>query len=82
MAAFSHLAFAHFYGASYRLPVQVIDLVTDIPTLQLVGLNRALWDVDRSGRDPEIKKWPRWKVKFCTVEDFASDDEYWLFQYN
>ncbi|TEB30286.1 hypothetical protein FA13DRAFT_1774808 [Coprinellus micaceus] len=48
----------HFYGASYRLPIQVMDLVTDIPTLQLVGLNRALWDVDRSDRDPEIKKWP------------------------
>jgi hypothetical protein len=82
LAAFSSLTFAHFYGASYRLPIQVMDLVTDIPTLQLVGLNRALWDVDRSDRDPEIKKWPRWKVKFCTVEDFDSHDQYWLFQYN
>lgn len=59
-----------------------MDLVTDIPTLQLVGLNRALWDVDRSDGDPEIKKWPRWKVKFCAAEDFDSHDQYWLFQYN
>lgn len=59
-----------------------MDLVTDIPTLQLVGLNRALWDVDRSCADAEINKWPRWKVKFCTRDDFDSDDEYWLFQYN
>lgn len=82
LATFPKLTFAHFYGAFHRLPILLIDLATEVPKLELVGLNRALWNVDRSQQELELKKWPRWKIKFCVEEDFAFEDDFWLFQYN
>mgnify|MGYP001442263905 CR=1 FL=1 len=82
MSTLPKLTFAHFYGAFGRLPILLIDVVTEVPTLQTVGLNRALWNVNRHGPELELLKWPRWKIKFCTPEDFECDDHFWLFQYN
>ncbi|KAF5326060.1 hypothetical protein D9611_000283 [Ephemerocybe angulata] len=82
LATCRHLTFAHFYGIFNRLPLLLIDLATDVTSLKMVGLNRALWDVDRSGPELELKKWPRWKIKFASEEDFECEDAYWLFQFN
>lgn len=82
LSGLRYLKFVHLYSAFGRLPLLLIDIATEVPTVEMVGLNRALWTVDRSSPELELKKWPRWKIKFCTEEDFPCGDEYWLFQYN
>ncbi|TFK23144.1 hypothetical protein FA15DRAFT_656930 [Coprinopsis marcescibilis] len=77
------LAFVHLYGIRSRLPLTLQDF-SPAKNVKLLGLNRALWDVVRGGTevDFELRKWPRWKIKYCTEEDFEDEDYYWLFKYN
>jgi hypothetical protein len=82
LADLRHLTFVHLYSTFGRLPLLLADVASEIPGVEMVGLNRALWNVDRSGGELELKKWPRWKIKFSTKEDFLCEDDYWLFQYN
>ena len=65
-----------------RLPVLLEDLVNEATSLEMVGLNRALWTIDRVGDEVIVDKWPRWKIKFCVEEDFFCEDDAWLFKYN
>ncbi|KAH6914011.1 hypothetical protein BKA70DRAFT_1260171 [Coprinopsis sp. MPI-PUGE-AT-0042] len=76
------LSFFHMYGISTRLPLKLDDIAVTAVNVKLVGLNRALWDVMARSPELELRKWPRWKIKFCVEEDFEDSDHYWLFQYN
>ncbi|KAF4620778.1 hypothetical protein D9613_000855 [Agrocybe pediades] len=82
LAGLPDLTFLHLYGAFTRLPVLLEDLVYEAKGLQMVGLNRALWAIDRVGDEVITEKWPRWKIKFCVEEDFYCEDDAWLFKYN
>lgn len=75
IAKLENLAFLHLYGTVRRLPILLEDLASDAPNLRMIGLNRALWSVEREGTSIVTKKWPRWKIKFCTEDDFLSDDD-------
>ncbi|KAF9486032.1 hypothetical protein BDN70DRAFT_822873 [Pholiota conissans] len=77
-----HLSFLHLYGVVSRLPVLIGDLAEEAPGLNTIGLNRALWSIDRVGSEILTTKWPRWKIKFCVEADFCSPDDSWLFKYN
>lgn len=48
----------------------------------MVGLNRALWDINRVGDELFFDKLPRWRIKFAVDEDFLCDEDAWLFKYN
>ncbi len=65
-----------------RLPILLEDLATEIKGLRMIGLNRALWNVDRVGSEILTTKWPRWKTKFYVEDDFYCEDDAWLFEYN
>ncbi|KAF8911518.1 hypothetical protein CPB84DRAFT_1812353 [Gymnopilus junonius] len=83
IAKLSRLKFLHLYGTVTRLPILLDDLIEEAPGLEMVGLNRALWNIDRVGAaDKPLVKLPRWKIKFCIEEDFLSPDDAWLFKYN
>lgn len=77
-----HLSFFHMYGTLTRLPLKLDDIAITAANVKLMGLNRALWDVVARTPELELRKWPRWKIKFCVEEDFEDPDHYWLFQYN
>jgi len=64
------------------LPILLEDLATEGKGLQMIGLNRALWNIDRVGPEITMEKWPRWKIKFSVEEDFLCADDAWLFKYN
>lgn len=76
------LSFFHLYGVVTRLPLLLVDVASEVKTLKMVGLNRALWDINRAGPELILTKWPRWKIKFCTEEEFCCEDDAWLFKYN
>ncbi|KAF8806578.1 hypothetical protein BYT27DRAFT_7167997 [Phlegmacium glaucopus] len=82
IARLPHLTFLHFYGVSARLPILLEDLAAEGKGLQMIGLNRALWNIDRVGSEIITDKWPRWKIKFSVEEDFLCPDDAWLFKYN
>lgn len=83
IAKLPRLTFLHLYGTVSRLPILLDDLIQEAPGLQMVGLNRALWNIDRVGEpDKPLDKLPRWRIKFCSEEDFFSADDAWLFKYN
>jgi len=82
IASLPHLTFLHLYGVSARLPVLLEDLAIENKGLQMIGLNRALWNIDTVGSDITTEKWPRWKIKFSVEEDFLCADDAWLFKYN
>ncbi|PPQ87473.1 hypothetical protein CVT25_008209 [Psilocybe cyanescens] len=76
------LTFLHLYGVVVRLPILLEDLAFEAKGLQMIGLNRALWDIERVGLELVKNKYPRWKIKFCVEEDFLCADDAWLFKYN
>ncbi|KAF8161324.1 hypothetical protein B0H34DRAFT_652695 [Crassisporium funariophilum] len=82
IAQLPHLSFLHLYGVEARLPLLLEDLADEGKKLQTIGLNRALWTINRVGSEIITEKWPRWKIKFCVEEDFVCDDDAWLFKYN
>ncbi|KAF8952514.1 hypothetical protein BDZ97DRAFT_1878187 [Flammula alnicola] len=82
IAKLPHLSFLHLYGTLSRLPILLEDLAGEAKGLQMIGLNRALWDIERVGSNIITNKWPRWKIKFCVEEDFLCADDAWLFKYN
>lgn len=82
MGRFPKLSFLHIYDTDGRPPILLEDLVNVAKSLKTVGLNRALWDIDRVGSEIVTNKWPRWKIKFCVEEDFPCEDDFWLFKYN
>lgn len=81
LAKLPRLTFLHLYSVIGRFPILLEDLV-ESNGLQTIGLNRALWSIDRVGPKILTEKFPRWKIKFCIEEDFQCDDDAWLFQYN
>lgn len=70
------------YGIVTKLALERDDVATTASGVDLIGRGRSLWDIVRGGPEIEFKKWPRWKIKFCTEEDFEHEDHYWLFKYN
>ena len=76
------LSFLHLYGVFNRLPILLEDLIAEGKALQMIGLNRAIWSIERVGTEITTNKWPRWKTKFSVAEDFLCDDDAWLFEYN
>jgi hypothetical protein len=82
IAKLPHLSFLHLYGVTARLPILIGDLAEEAKGLNTIGLNRALWSIDRVGSDILTTKWPRWRIKFCIEEDFLCSDDAWLFKYN
>ncbi|PPQ63018.1 hypothetical protein CVT24_005964 [Panaeolus cyanescens] len=75
------LTFLHLYGTRVRLPILLEDMANACQNLTTVGLNRSLWTIDREGDAILTTKWPRWRIKFNTEEEFDSHDHAWLFKY-
>lgn len=82
LSGMSGLKFLHIYGTYMRLPLSAEELAMELKSLTMVGLTRALWDIDRTGPEIEVLKWPRWKVKFFAESDFHDPDDAWLFKYH
>ncbi|TFK44928.1 hypothetical protein BDQ12DRAFT_673828 [Crucibulum laeve] len=76
------LSFLQLYGIDVPFPPLAEDLATDLKHLKLVGLNRHLWDVDWVGSEVILTRWPKWKAKFCTEDDFDSADDAWLYKFH
>jgi hypothetical protein len=67
------------------VPISPFELATDLEHLQLVGIQRSLWTIDRDheeGEELEPKLWKPWSVKYCLPEDFQCADHAWLFKYH
>ncbi|KAJ6589934.1 hypothetical protein DFH09DRAFT_976452 [Mycena vulgaris] len=81
---FPHLSFLHlFSNGEDPVPISPVELATDLEHLQLVGIQRSLWTVDREdGEELEPKLWTPWSVKYCLPEDFPCVDYAWLFRYH
>ncbi|EAU91266.2 hypothetical protein CC1G_06901 [Coprinopsis cinerea okayama7 len=82
LANFPRLQFFHLYGVRTRITLLLEDAASTATNLTLIGRNRSLFDIVRGGPELELKKWPRWKTKFCTEVDFQHEDHFWLYQYN
>lgn len=82
IAKLPRLKFLHLYGVIVRLPILLEDVAVDATGLEMIGLNRALWTIERVGSEIVTSKYPRWKIKFCIEEDFLCADDAWLFKYN
>lgn len=76
------LTFLHLYGIGRYLPIVLEDLVSEVRHLETVGLNRVLWDVDKSQPEVQLTEWPPWRLKFAVREDFAYPDDAWLMEYH
>jgi len=78
------LSFLHlFSNGEDPVPISPLELATDLEHLQLVGIQRSLWTVDREvGEELEPKLWTPWSVKYCLPEDFPCADYAWLFRYH
>ncbi|KAF9464969.1 hypothetical protein BDZ94DRAFT_1254974 [Collybia nuda] len=76
------LTFLHLYGIGRYLPIVPEDLVNEVQHLETVGLNRVLWDVDKSQAEVKLTEWPPWRLKFSVEEDFACPDDAWLMTYH
>ncbi|KAJ7503042.1 hypothetical protein B0H11DRAFT_1854265 [Mycena galericulata] len=81
---FPRLSFLHlFSNGEDPVPINPVELATDLEHLRLVGIQRSLWTIDREdGEELEPKLWPPWSVKYCLPEDFESSDHAWLFKYH
>ncbi|KAJ7350604.1 hypothetical protein DFH08DRAFT_695377 [Mycena albidolilacea] len=81
---FPNLSFLHlFSNGEDPVPISPVELATDLEHLQLVGIQRSLWTVDReAGEELEPKLWTPWAVKYCLPEDFPCADHAWLFRYH
>lgn len=77
-----YLTFLHLYGIGRYLPIVLEDLVSEVRHLEMVGLNRVLWDVDKSQYELKLTEWPPWRLKFSVREDFACSDDAWLMTYH
>ncbi|KAF7782724.1 hypothetical protein Agabi119p4_2100 [Agaricus bisporus var. burnettii] len=76
-----NIRFLHIYRTAERLPVSVEELALELKGLTMIGLTRGIRDVDRSGPEIQITKWPRWKTKFFVESDFQDPDFAWLLKY-
>ncbi|KAJ7686575.1 hypothetical protein B0H17DRAFT_1136879 [Mycena rosella] len=81
---FPRLSFLHlFSNGEDPVPVSPVELAADLEHLQLVGIQRSLWTIDREdGEEMEPKLWTPWSVKYCLPEDFPCEDYAWLFRYH
>ncbi|KAF7315522.1 hypothetical protein MIND_00067500 [Mycena indigotica] len=81
---FENLSFLSLFSSGEDpVPIHPADLLTDLPRLRLIGLQRSLFSVDQEDmEEPEPKLWTPWAVKYCIREDFESDDHWWLFRYH
>ncbi|KAJ6497570.1 hypothetical protein C8R45DRAFT_131548 [Mycena sanguinolenta] len=79
-----NLSFLHvFSNGEDPVPIQPVELATDLEHLRLVGIQRSLWSVDReAGEELEPKLWTPWSVKYCLPDDFPCPDYAWLFRYH
>ncbi|KAJ7647708.1 hypothetical protein FB45DRAFT_894215 [Roridomyces roridus] len=77
------LSFLHlFSNGEDPVPLSPVELATDLAHLQLVGIQRSLFTVDREDDEElEPKLWAPWKVKFCLPDDLSADHA-WLFKYH
>lgn len=81
LSVMPNLTFLHVYRTYMRLPLSAEELAIELKSLTMVGLTRALWDIDRTGPEIQVSKWPRWKVRFFAESDFQDPDAAWLFKY-
>jgi len=81
---FPDLSFLHlFSNGEDPVPISPLELATDLEHLQLVGIQRSLWTIDREvGEELEPRLWTPWSVKYCLPEDFPCADYAWLFRYH
>ncbi|KAJ7496853.1 hypothetical protein FB451DRAFT_1359376 [Mycena latifolia] len=81
---FPRLSFLHlFSNGEDPVPISPVELATDLEHLQLVGIQRSLWTIDREdGEELDPKLWTPWSVKYCLPEDFPCADYAWLFSYH
>ncbi|KAJ6491789.1 hypothetical protein C8R47DRAFT_1319541 [Mycena vitilis] len=79
-----NLSFLHlFSNGEDPVPLNPLELATDLEHLRLVGIQRSLWDIDReAGEEPEPTVWTAWRVKYCLPEDFPCPDDAWLVRYH
>ncbi|KAF9446523.1 hypothetical protein P691DRAFT_673428 [Macrolepiota fuliginosa MF-IS2] len=82
LSCMENLEFLHIYGTYLRLPLSVEEVAMELKNITTVALTRAVWNIDRTGPDIEMVKWPRWKIKFFAESDFLDPDYAWLFKYH
>ncbi|KAJ7287129.1 hypothetical protein C8J57DRAFT_1048758 [Mycena rebaudengoi] len=77
------LSFLHLFSGEDPVPISPVELATDLEHLQLIGIQRSLWTVEREKNEElEPMLWPPWSVKYCIPEDFPCADHAWLFRYH
>jgi len=76
------LTFLHLFGVGDQLPIEQEELATELGQLQVLGLQRSIWDIDRINGEVILTAWKPWKVKFFVAEDFRCEDFAWLFKYH
>ncbi|KAJ7030017.1 hypothetical protein C8F04DRAFT_1115047 [Mycena alexandri] len=81
---FPRLSFLHlFSNGEDPVPINPVELATDLEHLRLVGIQRSLFTIEReNGEEVEAKLWTPWSVKYCLPEDFPCPDYAWLFKYH
>ncbi|KAJ7188761.1 hypothetical protein C8R46DRAFT_1055704 [Mycena filopes] len=81
---FPRLSFLHlFSNGEDPVPINPVELATDLEHLRLVGIQRSLFTIDRENPEEiEAQLWTPWSVKYCLPEDFPSPDYAWLFKYH
>jgi len=81
---FPRLSFLHlFSNGEDPVLINPVELATDLEHLQLVGIQRSLFTIDReNGDELDAKLWTPWSVKYCLPEDFPCLDYAWLFKYH
>jgi hypothetical protein len=65
----------------YGIPCAIDDFL-HLPRLEMVMLSDRAWDIRRqSDGFATPYQWPRWKLFFCSRQDFPSDEAWWLFEH-
>ncbi|RDB25117.1 hypothetical protein Hypma_007622 [Hypsizygus marmoreus] len=77
------LTFFHLYGGYSGFPVVAEDLVAELEKLEVIGINRRMWDIMRKdSQSYELVEWKMWRSQFFIQEDFRYQDDAWLFKYH
>ncbi|KAF9012544.1 hypothetical protein BDQ17DRAFT_1232571 [Cyathus striatus] len=83
LEVFPRLSFLHLSSVEdLVMPLMVESLASDMKQLDLLGLNHALWNIERSAEEVTLHRWARWKTRFCVEEDFDNEDDAWLYRYH
>lgn len=66
----------------FDVPFEKRDLAECNKELEIIGLNKRYWEVDRSGLETEFIRKKRWQSELLVASDFNDPNHEWVYRYH